>query len=142
MRNKLFTVAASLLVLASLATAQANFTFTKGAIANIPFAFSVGEQSYPAGVYTVQIDREKQMVVIRNSDRKSRIFLANNDEIQVAPRKSQLVFRRMGDHFFLTAIWTEGSNQGERLIPGKMETEMARQQMGTPETIAVQAQAR
>jgi hypothetical protein len=142
MRNKLFIVAASLLLLASVANAQANFTFTKGAVANIPFAFSVGEQSYPAGVYTLQIDREKQMVVIRNSDRKSRIFLANNDDIQVAPRKSQLVFRRMGDHFFLTAIWTEGSNQGERLIPGKMETEMARQQTGTPETIAVQAQAR
>jgi hypothetical protein len=141
MSRKLFTVAA-ILLLAALATAQSNFTFVKGAQATIPFAFNVGEQSYPAGVYIVQIDREKQMVVIRTSDRKARIFLANNDEIRIAPRKSELVFRHMGDHFFLTAVWIEGSYQGERLIPGNLETEMARQQTGTPQTIAVQAQAR
>lgn len=142
MSRELFTTAATLLILAGLATAQQNFTFTKGATANIPFAFNVGNQAFPAGVYTVQIDREKQMVVIRNNDRKSRLFLANNDEIRVAPHKSELVFRHLGDHFFLTAVWTEGSYEGERLIPGRLETEMARRQTGSPQTIAVQAQAR
>lgn len=141
MSRKLFTVAA-ILVLAALATAQSNFTFTNGAKATVPFAFNVGNQSFPAGVYTVQIDREKQMVVIRTSDRKSRIFLANNDETRVAPHHSELVFRHLGDRFFLTAVWTEGSNEGERLIPGSVETEMARHEAGTPQTIAVQAQAR
>jgi len=140
MSNTLVSLVASLLVWVSFATAQSNFTLTKGAEASIPFRFMVGNQEFPAGTYIVQLDFEKQVVVIRNEDRKVRIFLSKNDERRQATAKTQLVFRHLGDRFFLNAVWQEGTTAGERLLPGNVETELARHQSGPPQTIGLQAQ--
>ena len=139
MSNTLVSLVAGLLLWGSFATAQSNFTVTNGAEASIPFRFMVGNQEFPAGTYVVQLDFEKQVVVIRNEDRHARIFLSKNDERrQVAP-KTQLVFHHLGDQFFLSAIWLERSTVGERLLPGNLETELARQRTVPAQTIALQA---
>jgi hypothetical protein len=140
MSNTLVSLIAGLLVWGSFATAQSNFTLTRGAEASIPFRFMVGNQEFPAGTYIVQLDFEKQVVVIRNEDRRVRIFLSKNDERRQATPKTQLVFRHLGDQFFLNAVWLEGTTAGERLLPGNRETELARHQSGPPQTLALQAQ--
>jgi hypothetical protein len=79
------------------------------------------------------------VVVIRNEERKVRIFLSKNDERRKVAPKTQLVFRHLGEQFFLNAVWLEGTTSGERLLPGNMETELARHQTAPPQTIALQA---
>jgi hypothetical protein len=138
MSNTLVSLIAGLLVWGSFATAQSNFTLTNGAVADVPFDFTVGNQAFPSGQYVVQVDFEKQVVVIRNDDRKVRIFLSKNDERRQASPKTQLVFHHIGDHFFLNAVWIEGTTAGERLMPGNLETEMARHQTSPAQTIALQ----
>jgi hypothetical protein len=140
MSNTLVSLIAGLLLWGSFAAAQSNFTLTNGAEASIPFRFTVGNREFPAGTYIVQLDFEKQVVVIRNEDRKAQIFLSKNDERRQAAPKTQLVFRHLGDQFFLSAVWLERSTSGERLLPGNLETEMARHQTGPTQTIALQAQ--
>ena len=142
MSNTLVSLIAGLLLWGSFATAQSNFTLTNGSEASIPFRFMVGNQEFPAGTYVVQLDFEKQMVLIRNEDRKARIFLSKNDERRTVAPKTQLVFRHLGDQFFLNAVWLEGSTVGERLTPGNLETELARQQTVPSQTIALQAMGR
>jgi hypothetical protein len=142
MSNTLVSLIAGLLLWGSVATAQSNFTVTNGSEASIPFRFVVGNQEFPAGTYIVQLDFEKQVVVIRSEDRKVRIFLSKNDERRQATAKTQLVFRHLGDRFFLNAIWLQGTTAGERLLPGNVETELSRHQSGPPQTIALQAQRR
>ena len=140
MSNTLVSLIAGLLLWGSFATAQSNFTVTNGSEASIPFRFMVGNQEFPAGTYIVQLDFEKQLVVIRSEDRKVRIFLSKNDERRRVSAKTQLVFRHLGDRFFLNAIWVQGTTAGERLLPGNVETELARHQGGPSQTIALQAQ--
>jgi hypothetical protein len=140
MSNTLVSLIAGLLLWGSFATAQSNFTLTNASEASIPFRFMVGNQEFPAGTYIVQLDFEKQVVVIRSEDRSVRMFLSKNDERRRATPKTQLVFRHLGDRFFLNAIWLEGTTAGERLLPGNVETELARHQSGPPQTIALQAQ--
>ena len=74
MKNTLVSLVAGLLVWGSFATAQSNFTLTNGAVANIPFNFTVGNQSFESGTYIVQLDYERQIMVIRNNDRQVRIW--------------------------------------------------------------------
>lgn len=140
MKNTLVSLVAGLMVWGSFATAQSNFTLTNGSVANIPFNFVIGNQAFPAGVYVVQVDFEKQATLIRSNDRRVRIFLSKNDDRRQVSNKTQLVFRHLGDQFFLNAVWIEGSTAGERLMPGNLETEMARHQTGPAQTIALQAQ--
>ena len=140
MKNTLVSLVAGLLVWGSFAVAQSNFTLTNGSVANIPFDFHISDQAFPAGTYIVQLDFEKQIVVIRNNDRKARIFLAKNDDRNQPSAKTQLVFRHLGDQFFLSAIWMQGTTAGERLLPGNLETEMARHQTGSAQMLALQAQ--
>ena len=139
MSNTLVSLVAGLLLWGSFATAQSNFTLTNGAVASIPFRFTVGNQEFPAGTYVVQLDFEKQVVVIRNEDRKAQIFLSKNDDRRKVAPKTQLVFRHLGEQFFLNAVWLEGSTSGERILPGNVETELARHQTAPPQTIALQA---
>jgi hypothetical protein len=141
MPKKLFTIAASLMVLGSLAVAQTSFSFTKAARATIPFSFTVGDQVFPAGVYVAQLDRQNHIVLLRDQDKKARLFLANNDDAKQISRNSQLIFRHLGDRFFLTAVFVGGSSEGERLLPGKVENELARHESGPAKILAVQAQA-
>jgi hypothetical protein len=142
MTKTLFRIAATLTILATFAAAQSNFTFTKTETANVPFSFNVGDRTFPAGVYTVQLDHEKQVLVIRGEDRKALMLLANNEESKDAPKTSQLVFRRLGDHLFLKEAWVRGSNQGQSLPSGVYEKEIARRQNDVTQKITVQAQAR
>ena len=100
----------------------------------------VGNQEFPAGTYIVQLDFEKQVVVIRSEDRKVRIFLSKNDERRQATPKTQLVFRHLGDRFFLNAIWLQGTTAGERLLPGNVVPVLGRHPSGPAQTIALQAQ--
>jgi hypothetical protein len=140
MRNTLVSLVAGLLVWGSFAAAQSNFTLTNGSVANVPFNFTVGNQAFPSGTYIVQLDFEKQVVVIRNNDRKVRIFLSKNDDRREPSAKTLLVFHHLGGQFFLSAIWLQGTTAGEHLLPGNLETEMARHQTGPAQTIALQAQ--
>jgi hypothetical protein len=142
MLNKVFSIAATLVVFAAMATAQTNFTVNKTETAIVPFSFNAGDRTFPAGVYTVQLDHERQTLTIRSENQKPLVVLANNQETNQAPKKSQLVFRRIGEHFFLKEAWVQGSNEGQSLLPGSFETELARHQAEPTQTIAVQAQAR
>ena len=140
MKNTLVSLVAGLLLWGSFANAQSNFTLTNGSVANIPFDFHISDQAFPAGTYIVQLDFEKQVIVVRNSDRKAQIFLGKNDERNRPSAKTQLIFRHLGDEFFLNAIWMQGTTAGERLLPGNLETEMARHQTGPAQMLALQAQ--
>jgi hypothetical protein len=142
MTKTLFRIAATVTVLVTFASAQGNFTSTKTETANVPFSFNAGDRTFPAGVYTVQLDHEKQILLIRGEDRKSLMLLANNEESKDAPKTSQLVFRRVGDHFFLKEAWVQDSHQGQSLPAGTYEKEVARHQNDLEQKITVQAQAR
>src|SRR5262245_49804512 len=69
-------------------------------IANIPFAFTAGNKTLPAGEYT--IDRpnsnEPDLLLIRSADGRVAFFLnAGNVEAREVPNKTELVFNEIGD---------------------------------------------
>jgi len=107
--------------------------------AAVPFDFIVGNQSLPAGDYTVQsMGVASSALVIRNNDEGNSIMsLAGSCRQLNASEKTKLVFHRVGNRYFLYEIWTEGENAGRRLRVSPAETEAALNQK--VETVIVAA---
>jgi hypothetical protein len=115
-----FTVLAlSLLVFAAASFAGTGTTLT----AKVPFAFTVGEKSVPAGNYTIY---EPNPGLIRfGGDQGNLIFLITNPGTRAGDDSSaKLVFHRYGDQYFLSEVFDgTGRQEGLRIQVSKLEKE-------------------
>jgi len=111
-----------LLLTAAMASAQ-----TLRVAVKVPFSFVAGSQSLPAGDYTMELNRERNIVVLRSGDRFGKVkatMTATNSELTATPDKSYAIFQGYGGQYFLAEIWRQGA--GQVLTPGKFEQELAR----------------
>ncbi len=70
----------------------------------IPFAFTVGHTSLPAGTYEVSYLNQSPDVILVRSMFHSAFVIANEAGEGNATEMPQLVFDRIGDHYFLRDI--------------------------------------
>jgi hypothetical protein len=125
MKNTLCRIA-GILALAFLVTTQVARA-QEAVLANIPFQFTAGEMTLPAGEYRVQKVRDSSSaLVIRSTDGKGAAMVITFAAAVNAPQaKSKLVFRRYGNRYFLTQVWSAGSSQGRELRKSAKEKEQA-----------------
>ncbi len=92
--------------------------------ADVPFAFIVGEKTFPAGKYTLKRadDTNPGVLEIRNDKgRGASFFEAETAQANEYPRQTNLVFEKIGDQYFLSEIWASDTNVGYRLPKTKTE---------------------
>ena len=98
--------------------------------ANISFAFRVGDTKLPAGKYEIRSldDNSPNVLELQSADgRTAVVFDTENAETrgdQIA-NKTQLVFNKVGDQYFLSQIWVVGSATGNELPKSRMEKRLA-----------------
>jgi hypothetical protein len=89
---------------------------------NIPFAFQMGTQTLPAGMY--QIDRDSGHLVLLRGPGKAAGFVNMHDAIRFRPAaQGTIVFDRYGDKYYLHQIWTAGSTNGLECSKSRAEKE-------------------
>jgi hypothetical protein len=107
-----------LLIAASDICAKAQ-ALAEGTIeADVPFAFIVGERTFPAGKYTLKRADETNpgVLEIRNDNgRRGSFFEVETAQAKENPRETKLVFDKFGDQYFLSEIWASDTNLGYRL---------------------------
>ena len=110
-----------LLLMAALASAQTVPRVT----VTVPFSFVAGGHNLPAGDYTIELNLEKDTMILRPEDRSGNnlVMLARNSERVDNLAGSYASFQRYGAHYFLAAVWSQGT--GQTLTPGKLERELA-----------------
>lgn len=90
---------------------------------NVPFDFSVGGKSLPAGHYRVaRVDDNDQAAWRISNDHGSVIVLTNSVD---SPNKSHLpslVFLNAGDRYFLVQIWASEHSGQDLLLKPKVTT--------------------
>ncbi len=92
--------------------------------ANVPFDFVVGDRAYPAGEYSFKQDG--LVLQIANTEQSAAtIVLSNACEITRPSEKTKLVFRRMGDYYFLYQVWVEGNVTGRELPRSHTQVRLA-----------------
>jgi hypothetical protein len=136
---------AFLLLLTSSAHAQS------GRIAaNIPFAFTVGGISLPAGRYEFANTGDR-IVQVQNAERHTVLTLSvASIERRGLPKKSMLKFDTVGDRHILVQIWNDLADNGNEFLYGHSAMELlkhatesseaANQSNTTAERIAKRAQ--
>jgi hypothetical protein len=104
MKKQVLTTAvmASLLVTLVVITAYAGASAK--AVATIPFAFTAGRLTAPAGTYTLAETMISGVLQLRNA-RGSTRFISTQCAADVEePAKVQLIFHRYGERYFLAQI--------------------------------------
>ena len=133
LRSVLFVLAAVLLV--PVARAQQT-----GVKADVPFDFVVGNRAYPAGEYTLSAAlTEGGVIRIDNMNEVLTAFPQSNPCSKATrATETKLVFHRMGGHYFLYQMWTDGNLTGREFPKGRIEVELA-QNHEKPEVVIVAA---
>ncbi|HYL36503.1 MAG TPA: hypothetical protein VEV17_11365 [Bryobacteraceae bacterium] len=117
-----------LLRISMIAALVAGASQAENYYANVPFDFQVGDKTAPAGEYVVDPSANSDFVVIRSADRKeSFAVMATSVNSADYARTGKLVFHRYGDRYFLSEIWSRGSDAGRKLRGTPRERELIAQ---------------
>lgn len=96
--------------------------------ADIPFRFTIGDQTLPAGEYTVRYvnqDSGKTALLFKSTDGKtSRIVNMNTAQRGEQETKASLVFNQYGDQYFLSEVWTGADQYGLSLPASRAERQL------------------
>ncbi len=96
-------------------------------LVNIPFEFTAGRMTLPAGEYRVQqSDRGSVTLLIQRTDHSVAASVTSFAAMKNAPQtESKLVFHRYGNRYFLSQVWKAGYPQGRELPKSPIEKEQA-----------------
>ena len=118
MKKQAYMIVATLVLttiasLASAAKAQGNAN--TGMVAHIPFEFSVGDKTLPAGEYTVRTvnaNSATKVLQIRSTSGSSSAFLMTRCVVGKLQDNAQLIFHRYGNEHFLAQAWMPADSFG------------------------------
>ena len=120
----LSTLLIATLTMAIGATAQTNLAGADIRV-TIPFNFYAGDQSLPAGIYSVRTDVAHKVMILRSEKTPGLFVMANRLESANTPEQGRLSFKRYGSNYFLQEVWIAGRNEGQEVRSGKLEKELA-----------------
>lgn len=110
---------------------------------NVPFEFTVGGRTMPAGEYVVTLlgrDSHLPAVLIKSGDgRAAQILKMTPVEARRSRESATLVFNRYGSRHFLAQVWTPAERAGlkVRRSPAERRVEVAgRAELATVEVAA------
>lgn len=116
MKRQVYTMIAMIVLVGSMAVAaKAQTSGRNQLIANIPFQFSVGDKTLPAGEYTVlsvNADSSNVALKIQSQDGKTSAMVRMMTVTGKAQESAKLIFNRCGNQYFFAQAWVDGDNAG------------------------------
>src|SRR5579862_2580043 len=91
---------------------------------NVPFQFYAGNAKLPAGKYILHmLDNSdlKFMEISTPDGSTSALFQVEDAEANSAPSKSELIFDKYGDRYFLVGVFDEGNPDGSKVPESQYE---------------------
>lgn len=126
MKREILKSFAMLVMIMTVAVVGAQAQTANQMKADIPFRFVIGEQTLPAGEYSVRYinqDSGKTALLFKSTDGKvSRIV--NMNTTQRGAMKASLVFNQYGDTYFLSEVWTGADQYGLSIPRSRSERQM------------------
>lgn len=123
--KKLHTILGVLAVLLMATATQAQQIKMK---ADVPFEFVAGDRAYPAGEYSLKpMGNDNVLLQLTDVERHtSRMLLSYSCSKATLSTETKLVFRHIGDEYFLEQVWIEGRQSGRQFPVSRTETQLAR----------------
>ncbi len=92
--------------------------------ADIPFQFHVGNTKLPPGKYTIHVLDNTDLTVmeITSADGStSALFEVQSAQANSAPAKSELIFNKYGNRYFLSKLFDESNPSGSQVLESRYE---------------------
>ena len=148
MKKKVFSVIATccFLALGAASTARAQMPGT-ALRAMIPFDFSVRGRILPAGEYEIRrlTDAPDGLLISGVTNHDHEVFETEPVDARTIASRSEIIFHRYGDSYFLSEIFAGGERTGRELPKSRSEQTLKREmaagndKRNQPETVAVAA---
>ncbi len=91
---------------------------------NIPFQFHAGNTKLPAGKYRIHMldDSDLTVMEISSADGSTTaLFEVQDAEANATPAKSELIFNKYGNRYFLAKLFDEGNPSGSQVVESRYE---------------------
>ena len=101
----------------------------KRSIINVPFSFTVGHTTLPAGEYSVEPNRKDSnsfWLIQSMKGQDSVLFATNSVWTSETQENTRLVFNNYDGQYFLSQIWNAGDNSGRELRMPRLERQLAK----------------
>src|ERR1700719_1852997 len=94
---------------------------------NIPFQFHAGNAKLPPGKYVIHmLDNDFTVMEISSADGSaSALFQVKDAETNAEPPKSELIFNKYGNRYFLAKLFDEGNPSGSRVTESSYEKKIS-----------------
>jgi hypothetical protein len=106
--------------------------------ANIPFQFHVGSTKLPPGKYDIHVldDSDLTVMEISSADgRASALFQVESAQAKSAPSKSELIFNKYGNRYFLSEVFDGDNPDGSRVVGSRYEQKLGQGATPTQEHV-------
>lgn len=131
-----------LLAMILLAAGSLSAQISGAVKATVPFDFTAGNISLPAGEYQIASSEHPGTLVLRGEGSSSGLFIGSNAaQANAVAQSTKLVFHRYGDRYFLYQLWVQGDDRGSQLPMSKLEKEL-RASNARPSSVAILASRR
>lgn len=124
MKRHLILVAIIIFAGTFTAGAQAQTMGAQRVVANIPFAFNVGNTSLPAGKYTITVlnpTSDRKVLQIRSTNGRSTAMIFTNALIGNVSDDAKLVFQRYGNQYFFAQAQLAGDPTSLAAVKSRAE---------------------
>lgn len=130
--KKHLNLLAAIIVLSGAFTVstQAQTAGAQRVVANIPFAFNVGNKNLPAGKYSITVlnpTSDRKILQVRSTTGKSSAMIMTTAVIGNLSDDAKLVFQRYGDRYFFAQAQMAGDSTS--LAAVKSNAERAQRQV-------------
>jgi hypothetical protein len=115
MRKGIYSIFAAVVLICLFAVSSAKAQSTNRVLlqADIPFEFTVGNVTLPAGKYTVSSASDSFHILrLRSADGQAGALVHMNSINGKADESAKLVFSRYGNHYFFAQAWMPATITG------------------------------
>jgi hypothetical protein len=91
---------------------------------NVPFQFHAGNPKFPAGKYFIKFSDDSSQTIMEISsanDPTSALVEVQDTQANSTPAKSELIFKKYGNRYFLAKVFEEGSATGSDVTESRYE---------------------
>jgi len=141
MKKHAFTILAVFSLLLTISAASVHAQSNRSTI-NIPFSFTVGHKTLPAGEYSVEPGRSdsNSSWLIQSVEGNGSVFFSTSSIWTIETQKtSRLVFNNYDGQYFLSQIWSVGDNSGRELYRPRLERQLAKSRILVEKVIVTRA---
>ena len=95
--------------------------------ADIQFPFYAGDTKFPPGTYIVKPldDSDLTLMEISTPDGRNRaLFQVRDAQANTSPSKTELIFSKYGDNYFLSKVFDQGNKRGSALEESRYQKKL------------------